>query len=173
MRGVPTRDPSNEDAMNVPKQNLTPSQEAARKIAEKLIYRTADALVSGDFDTYQACFDFPTTLESFEGNRAVNTLEDLEKVFIGVRQFLFVNNVTSLERKFIEAEFAQSDTIHTLHETYALNGCTLVKEPFPIFSVLRHVDGGWKVTRSCYALLESNELGRVLVPETSLHSREC
>ena len=153
--------------MNVPTRDLTPSQKAARKIAEELIYRTTDALIAGDFDTYLTCFDFPTTLESFEGNRAVNTPEDLEKVFVGIRQFLIVNNVTSLEHTFIEVEFAQSDTIHTLHETYALNGCTLVKEPFPIFSVLRHVNGRWRVTRSCYALPETNELGRVLAPEPS------
>ncbi|MEM7211798.1 MAG: hypothetical protein AAF479_07890 [Pseudomonadota bacterium] len=152
--------------MNLPKITPPASQELGRFIAEALMVRTADALIHGDFTEYQQCFSLPTTLESFEGNRRIENHAQLRTVFDGIRQFLAVNNVTELVRKFIEAEFLDAETLQTVHESYALNGSTLIKEPIPIFSVICLVDGEWRVTRSAYALRKNDELTRVLGPTT-------
>lgn len=143
---------------------ISPDQQTAQQIAEALMVRTADALISGDFPSYATCFAYPTTLESFEGNRSVASPEELHAVFLGIRRYFAVNNVTDLTRKFIAADFRGPDVLHMTHESYALNRSTVVVEPVPVFSILRRVECDWKISHSAYALRENHELAGTLYP---------
>lgn len=143
------------------------SREAARRIGTDLLAKATEALLNGNFDTYAECFDFPTRLETFEGNRMICSPAELLIIFDDIRNYLSVNNVTDLVRKFVEAEFVEPGILHFVHESYLLNHATLLKQPVPVLSVIKRINGAWKVTKSAYAIPHSDELGNALIPKTT------
>lgn len=147
-----------------------PTLQDARSIATALLGKSTEALLSNDFDSYAECFSFPTRLETFEGNRMVRTRSELNIIFGDIRSYLAVNNVSQLVRKFIEIECISDSEIHTLHESYALDGTTLVKQPVPVLSVLQRMGGNWKVTKSAYAIPAPDDFGKALIPVTQQSS---
>ena len=108
--------------------------------------------MTGDFAVFRGCFSLPQTLEAFDGRRLVETPADLRDVFDGVRSHFSNLGVTFLERHCVEASFSNPDTVLATHESRLISGSTLVQRPYPVFSVLRRIDGDWKITHSKYAI---------------------
>ena len=129
--------------------------QAAKRIAEELLEQTGKALMSGDFEAFSTCFALPHRIDTFDGSDVLQTLDDMEKRFFGVRSYFQDNCVTDLVRHVIEADFVDEDTIHSSHQTRVLSGTILVQAPFPNLSVLKRVEGQWRAEATQYAIADS------------------
>ena len=136
--------------------------QAARTVAEDLLARTGQALVSGDFDAFAACFLLPNEIELFDGTNRVETIEDQRAIFDSVRAFHARQGVTQMVRRCVEADFLDADTIATTHVASLLRGNELLQPTYPVYSIVRRVDGVWKIAHGKYAIANSPELDRAL-----------
>lgn len=127
----------------------------ARDIAETLLDTTADALLSGDFDAFAACFSLPHTLETFDGAVVLATRDDLRARFDNVRTYFRSNHVTDIVRHVMEASWIDDASFQYSHQTRLLAGSVLVQAPYPCISVVRHHDDHWKVSSSQYAIADA------------------
>lgn len=134
------------------KIDMSTDPKLAKEIAEDLLHRTGDALISGDFEAFIDCFHLPHSVLTANGENKLETAADAERVFKSVREFHKRAGVTEMVRNSIAAEFCDPDTINATHETRLLSQNRFVEEPYPVFSVLRKIDGKWVGVSSEYAI---------------------
>jgi hypothetical protein len=136
---------------------------SAHDIANELLERTGAGLMTGDFGSFVGCFHVPCVIETLEGKRFLNSKCDVRTVYDNVRTYYRAQSVTSLLRECISAEFKACDTIHTTSITRLLReNEALFRRPFPISSVLRKFDDGWKITYSQYAIEDAPKHNKAL-----------
>ncbi|MEO9821533.1 MAG: hypothetical protein ABJQ34_02985 [Paracoccaceae bacterium] len=112
-------------------------------------------MMAGDFETFKTCFALPQYMDTFEGRRFIETLEDLRDIFDSVRQFYQSKCVVELNRNCVEASFRDHCTVASTHEARMINeNAVLVQSPYPVFSILRHYEDGWKVAYSQIAITD-------------------
>lgn len=127
----------------------TPELREASAVSEYLLDRTGQALDVGDFDTFRDCFLLPQVMETFSGRREIRSTEDLRSIFDNVRGGLAASGVTHMVRRCLSAEYRDPRTIAATHETRLIRtGAILARDPYPVFSLLRHVDGDWRIAYS-------------------------
>ncbi len=145
--------------------------EDVKDICEDMLARTGAAIMSGDFHSFLSCFHLPQKMETFSGYRMIETADDLRAVFDGVRKYMRDKGITRMVRRNINANFQDADTIVAMHETRMLRGTFLAQPTYPSFSVLRRMNGVWKLTDTIYAIKDSAEheaaLTRSKRPDTS------
>ncbi|WP_300033833.1 hypothetical protein [uncultured Roseobacter sp.] len=124
----------------------------AKDVSEHLLELTGGALMAGDFELFLTCFQLPYRLETFEGNRVLNTSEDLRVVFDAVRAHYNKCGVTQMFRHCVEARFRDPATIAATHETRLISGTVITQEPFAVYSILEHTGEKWVITSSSYAI---------------------
>ncbi|WP_108816217.1 hypothetical protein [Loktanella sp. Alg231-35] len=129
---------------------------AASDIAEAILEVTGDALMSGNFDAFSAVFHAPQTMVTMAGPVYMENLEDMRRAFDEMHQYLKGMGVTEMIRACVASEYTSPTRIESTHVTELLQNGKRLNEPYPVFSILEKVNGGWKVTRGEYALEESN-----------------
>ena len=136
----------------------TPSQARdPAEISNELLATTGEALVGGDFDSFSACFELPQDLETFEGQRRLETRDDLRALFTSIQAFFRSLGVTLLERHCVEAKYRDPETIAATHQSRLMAGSVLLRAPYPAFSILKRRDGVWRVAFSQYAISDAPE----------------
>ena len=141
-----------------------PDQDAeARRIAEDLLERTADALITGDFEAFHPCFVLPQIIDASPGQIELHTLADLRRTFDGVRNYHHRISVTDIVRRCISAEFVDPDTVMSTHSARLLSGSFLVNEAVPVLSRLIRTPDGWKIAATQYAVAEDEGLLEALM----------
>lgn len=148
-------------AVDDPPQLL--SDQDAHRISNDLLVRSGLAIMEGDFDAFAHCFHLPHEIETFAGSNLIETRDGLREVFRLVRHRYVALSVTELARFIISAEYTDETTIKSAHESRLMNGKHLVQEPFPCFSVIRRIDGIWRVANSSYAIADCRELQNALM----------
>jgi hypothetical protein len=134
----------------------------AMEIHNDLLDRTRAAYMAGDFDAFHACFALPFSIETFEGQRFVETREQHRAVFDGVSAMLRDMGVIDMYRRTVEAAFIAPDKIDTTFlSQYILPGYK-VSEEIVGNSILEWIDGAWKVRNSRYAT-KMNLVSRALI----------
>ena len=128
---------------------------SARDVSEHLLERTGRAIMAGDFAGFAACFALPQEIDTFVGPRKIETLEELEATFKDVGRHYRSLGVTQLVRHCVDARFRDEDTVESTHETRLLNGDILAQAPFPVFSILKRTDEGWKIASGQYAIADA------------------
>jgi hypothetical protein len=136
--------------------------ETARDVAEYLLERTGEAIMSGDFALFETYFCLPQTIETFEGSCLVTTRDELKVVFDAVRTYYEVKGVTQLSRRCVAADFKDAESIASTYETRLISGAQIVQKPFPAFSTLKRVDGEWRIASCIYAIEDSPEHNKAL-----------
>ena len=136
--------------------------QAARTVAEGLLARTRDALMAGDADAFCACFALPHRIELFDSTNLIETPEDLKAVFFAMRGFLLRHGITEMVRHCIEAEFVDEDTISSTHMSRLLRGHELMQPPYPVYSIVKRIEGAWLIAHGKYAVANSPDLDRAL-----------
>ncbi|QDC08402.1 hypothetical protein FHY55_03710 [Oceanicola sp. D3] len=127
------------------------SAEEARAISQGVLDITGAAYSARDFAAYAPHFVVPGDVHAFGGVRLVKDLADLHDLFMDVAAYFDSIQVTALIRSCISAEFDGPDVIKATHITRMMSGTQLLAPPFPGFSLLRRIDGVWKVSSSQYA----------------------
>lgn len=138
------------------------THERAMAIAEELLKRTGDAYVSGDAEAFADCFLLPQEIDTLDGKRLITTRAEIIATFEAMREYFRVEGITIMDRRCVSAEFSNPDTITHTHESRLLRGDMQVREPYPSLSVLRRVDGEWKIAYSQYIITDSPAHNRVL-----------
>ena len=134
----------------------------AKDVSEYLLRRSGDALFSGDFNAFAACFALPQKMETFDGRKLVETEEDLRSIFDGVRAYYRSLGVTILERRCIAARFATADRVEATHVSRLISGASIVQTPYPVFSIIERGEPGWRVVHSKYAISDAPAHNRAL-----------
>ena len=127
----------------------------AVEIAEELLRRTGDALISGDFQSFGKCFLLPHRFDTLDGQRVAETTRDLTRIFDDVRAHFLSSGVTQLVRTCVSCQFSGPDKIYSMHESRLFRRMHLLQQPYPVLSLLRCVDGEWKIAWSSYAIIKS------------------
>lgn len=143
----------------------------ARDLAEQLLEESRQGLMSGRFELFCDGIGLPLHIDTFDGQREIRTTEELREMFDSVRHLLMQLGVTDLVRRCVEAEFTAPDMMHTTYETRMLQGNRLIRDPFPVHSIARRIDGRWKVVSSSYAITDQPEITRVLTGDTESNGR--
>lgn len=141
----------------------TTSDDPARAIHDDLLAQTGAALISGDFDLFSACFLLPQTVDTFDGRKLIETIEDMREVFSSVRSYHRKRNVTDIVRRSTEASFRDDETIVAVHTSRLLSGSQLIGEALSAFSIIKRTSDGWKVASSQYAVLDDPALSAALI----------
>ena len=134
----------------------------ARMVAEDLLVRTGEAMLAGNFDAFRQCFLLPNEIELFDGTNLIETIEDQRAVFDSVRAFHARRGVTQIVRRCVEADFLDADTIASTHVASLLRGNELLQPTYPVYSILRRVDGVWRIAHGKYAIADAPDLDRAL-----------
>jgi hypothetical protein len=126
----------------------------ARDVSEYLLEKTGEAMLAGDMDAFAQNFLLPQDIDTFDGRLRVDTVEEVKEVARNVRAHFMSKGVTEMVRHCIDAHFRDEKTVEATHETRLLSGTQLVQAPFPVFSVLKHTETGWKIASSQYAITD-------------------
>ncbi len=134
----------------------------AKDISEMLLELTGGALLSGNFETFAACFHLPHTIETPDHKRVLETRTDLRAVFDSVTDDYRRKRITRLVRICEVATFKSETRVEATHITHMMAEDQRVGDPFPNFSVLEFIDGRWQATATQYAVDKTTTVGRAL-----------
>ena len=142
---------------------ITQPFETAREVSEHLLERTGQAMISGDKNAFLSCFSLPQEIQTFEGSRLITTEADLLQVFRAVRTHYEKIGITEMVRHCVEAAFSDPHTVIATHETRLVRGNVITQKPFPVLSVLRFDQSGWRIASSSYAIEDRNDHNAALM----------
>ena len=129
----------------------------AEDIAEELLYQTGKLLASDDPAGIEACFTLPVYLETQLGNRLIESKKNLWQTHMSVRQYYKDNEISDVVRTVISAEFIDAETVGSTHVSRLMRDGDLFRAPYPVYSIIRQVEGEWKIASSAYAILDAPE----------------
>lgn len=135
----------------------------ANSIATALLQKTRLEIFGGDYDTWMASFALPQQVQTFDGERELQTLEDLKSLYYTLSAHFTRRGITDVVRHVIAAEFRSPDVIHSTHESRLMRGALLVDAPYVAYSVLRKAATGWQVADSTYAIADNDDHSKLLV----------
>lgn len=122
-----------------------------------MLGQTGEALLTGNFEQFLACFELPQDMDTFAGRRHLETADDLRSVFDHVRGYFHAIGLTSLNRRCVDALFRDQDTVVTMHESRLVTHGQDLREPYFALGTIQRIDGIWKITFSQYAIAGSDE----------------
>ncbi len=147
-------------------------EKTAREIAEDLLARSGQGLITGDFKLFCDCFAFPNAMETFGGRRVIETMEEMETVFNDVRAYYHKTGMTEMVRHIVDAEYRNHSTIVSTHQARVVAESGLVQQPYDVLSVIELIEGAWRIRHSEYAIVDSEDHNTALIgPNASLEDR--
>lgn len=124
-------------------------------------------MTTGDFEAFMLCFALPLVMETFEERRLYQTRSDIERVFNAVRNFRLENGVTDTVRDSVAAEYLDEDTIATTHVSQMMRpDNVLFGMPYPAYSLVRRINGEWRINFCQYAVDDLPQLNAALTSKT-------
>lgn len=132
-------------------------------IADDLLYRTGQAMLQNDFDAFQACFKIPQLVETSEGKRLVETIDEFRVVFLNMQENLRERCVVDVVRSVVSAEFLEKDVIGSTHVAVRIDADgNKMCPPYPVYSILRRDSNNvWRIESSIYAFVEDFEMNMI------------
>lgn len=138
--------------MKVPAQPEDMSPERAQQIYQQMLDRIGAAYFARDWAYFHHAIAVPHTFVTFDGQHEIADADGLRRIFDSVRQMIAERGITNYARICEAALFRSEDTIEGAHVTYLLRQGQTVSEPFPSKSILRVIDGYWRVCASDNAI---------------------
>ncbi|MEM7521057.1 MAG: hypothetical protein AAF307_08460 [Pseudomonadota bacterium] len=138
------------------------TDQQAQEIYQDLLDRIAHAYTSDDFEAYARMIRVPHEVRSFGPRVEINTRAELRVLFDGLRVSLARRGIKDYVRTCLAAKWVSPTEIIGTHETRMIANNQIVEEPYPVKSVLRHIDGAWWVCSSDNALGTDSDFGTVL-----------
>lgn len=135
-----------------PDTAATGGEAQARAIYQDFMDRLNLSYFNDDFDLFRDLVHLPAVVGTFDTRMVLKTEDDLRRIMVSVRRFLQEKNVTTYLRVCLAARFVSDDMIEGTHESHALNRMEYVEPRFPVKSVLRRIDGTWKLVEADHAV---------------------
>ncbi|MGR3513978.1 MAG: nuclear transport factor 2 family protein [Paracoccaceae bacterium] len=149
---------------SVPKLTNEPAQANALTIADDLLERTGRAMASNDFPGFLQCFTVPMVMETFDGKTLIQTERVLEGLFQSVVAFRAAQSIVDVVRENVAAEFIDFETIATTHVSRMMQSRNRpFGRPFPAYSVIKRIDGTWRIQFCQYALDDLPQFNDILL----------
>jgi len=131
---------------------MTDGFASAKEICDRILQETGAALLAHDFPSFESLIHLPTTVETFEGRRVIETREELRRTFEDVCHHYDTVSATDLVRHVVAAEHVDEDTIRATVQCRVLCGTELRQAPYIIFSKYIRLGGEWRIAESTYVL---------------------
>lgn len=128
--------------------------DTARSVSEHLLEKTGAALMTRDFENFEPYFLLPQQIATFDGERYIETRDELLCLFDAVCTYLEKSGVTQMVRHCVEARFQDKTTVIATHESRFVNRDVITQQPFPVLSVLKYNGSNWQVANSSYAIAD-------------------
>lgn len=141
-----------------------------KKLVQDLLDHSGRALLNNDFAQFTTSFHLPFESETFDGKQELGTTEQLRNLFDQGRACFLRMGVTEMMRTVVEAELKTPACIVSTHVTRFANHMQLAPYSFPVFCVIKKIDGHWGVTRSEFAIADAPDLSRLLAGRTLLEA---
>lgn len=137
---------------------------AAEEIADELLFKTGKAILSGDFESFCACFGFPHVVETSDSRHVIEDMAGLRVTYDALRAYMRENEVVDLVRTVVEAHFIDSDTIESTHVASMTHADGIPRRnPYPVYSVIRRHDPlDWKIMSCLYVILDCDVHNAIL-----------
>ncbi|WP_341864007.1 hypothetical protein [Gymnodinialimonas sp. 57CJ19] len=123
----------------------------ARTIYKSILDAYSDAITLGDFSRFLPFFHLPLVLETFEGERTVDTPEVLRFVFNGLHDSQHDLDIVEVKRTCSVAQFVGPDEIRAVHETKLIDRSGIVQQAYTGLCTMCQIDGQWQLTRCQFA----------------------
>lgn len=134
----------------------------ATNIATNMIITTGRSLMLGDFESFNACFEFPLTVETALGTNVVVDVDKFRETFDSIRAHYRRLGVQNMERECLSAEFEDPDTIVCEHKTLLIVSSGIEQRPFTVQSTLARREDRWVITETKYSISDSLTYVRAL-----------
>lgn len=139
------------------------TEDTAEGIIGKLLLITGEALMADDFETFHAQQHLPQPIETFEGRKFVTTSGQMRNVFTAVRAHHRRIGVTRIIRTVTSAKFVDENNIEAVYESRVYRRDELVQVPYPAYSMVRKIEGRWKVVYCMYAIPDAQKHSEALL----------
>ena len=137
--------------------------DSADDIALALLHRSAGPLISGDFESFAACFHLPQAMATPSRIRILKTRADLRELFDDLMQYYQVNGTKMVSRRLVKAEFMGEASVISIHENILIGKTGVIAPPLQQTSVLQKKNGNWRVGFCEYTPADDLDFCRVLV----------
>jgi hypothetical protein len=140
-----------------------PPEMSAEDVINYTLDRTGMGLETGNFELFSSCFALPHRLSTFEGEKLIETSKDMREVFDSVRNHLATIGGANIVRHVVTAAYRTPTQVEGVHMSHVMNGNLRIKEPYPVFSIVKWIEGQWKVAASDYAIDPEDPHAAVLI----------
>ena len=131
---------------------------------QHVVEETRVAYLNRDFQNFSRFCDIPQVVGSFEGDRTITKMSQMQVIVDKMCEFFDRSEVVDLHRSLLVAEFRGPDAVEaTFVYKYLLQSGQLSEETYA-HGVLRRVGDMWKISESRYA-------SRYQAIENALHAR--
>lgn len=143
------------------------SDENAEVIAKELLEITGTALLTGNFELLQSCFALPLTLKTIDGQKTLETRDELRATVEAVRNHMFETGVVDLVRTVMLSLFEDGDTITSVHICSEIHRGGILNRPtYPVYSTLVRVGSRWRIAYCRYLIFDRPEHNLALVGDS-------
>lgn len=133
-----------------------PQSEAA-EVANQLLDTSSRAVLTHDFDAFNAVVSLPYETETFGAKVVFKTQDDLRLAFFTMADDYKRRGITALQRDLISAKFTAKDQITYAYTTRLLAEHLLAADAYPNIAIAQRVDGVWRLVASQHALDRPHE----------------
>lgn len=127
----------------------------------------SQAVLGGDFDSYQAMIDLPYLIHTAKADLLVSSVPDLRPTFDALSQGLRARGITHYERVARAADYVARDRIEGRHHTHALSNGEPFAFPHAAGHILVRRGQRWLFSEARYGMCNAD---RWPVTETDLFS---
>lgn len=138
------------------------SKDTGLHIAEDLLARSGNGLLTGEYEAFGGCFGLPLKLSTDLGRVEVLSHDQLKETFFRIRWHYRAIGMTRMVRKCLAAEFLDDRTLICVHLTELFRGSELAQAPFNALSTVTPSDGDWKIVECAYSIGGSLRYNRAL-----------
>lgn len=92
----------------------------------------------------------------------MSSVAQLRRIFETITGHYQSVGLTDMLHHIVNAEYLDEQTISSTHESRLLQGTNLLQAPYPVHSIIKKTEAGWKVAKSSYAARDDTLAGRAL-----------
>ena len=128
-----------------------PDESSAVSISDFLLDVTGAAYMARDFDAFSVWFHLPQIVGTFEGDRNLETRDDLRMIFDAMCAQFDAMGVLELHRETLEAQFLDPDTVQSTYRAQQVMRGHVYGPETIAHGLLGRRDGQWRILESRYA----------------------
>lgn len=136
-------------------EHLT-DDDGAMEVSDFVLDATGAAYMARDFEAWAKWFHLPQTAGTFNGDRVIETRDELKDIFDAMCQHFDAMGVVELRRKTLEARFLDEDTLQATFSSRRVLRGHVFSDEMIAHGFLNRINGEWRITEYRYATDDSD-----------------